>query len=72
MCIVGMSGNTVTLVNPAEPSKAKARQFTFDHAYWSHDGFKQREDGYCEAASKKYADQVNARRRFGCRQTIPS
>ncbi len=59
MRVVSMKGNTVTLINPAELSRSKSRDFTFDHAYWSHDGFRLREDGYAEATSDNYADQVH-------------
>ncbi len=34
------------------------RKFNFDFSYWSHDGFKELDDGYLEPAEKKYADQV--------------
>ena len=52
-----MSGNQTTLKNPDEP-KAAPRRFAFDYSYWSHDGYKERKDGYLEPAQKKYADQV--------------
>ena len=52
-----MTGNTVTLVNPDDPKHTK-RDFTFDHAYWSHDGYKLRADGYAEGTDEKYVDQV--------------
>ena len=33
------------------------KTFTFDHSFWSHDGFRTLEDGYLEPESDKYADQ---------------
>ena len=56
--IVQMESNTTILVDPNHP-KAEPRKFTFDHSYWSHDGYSMREkDGYLEPASPKYTDQV--------------
>ena len=54
-----MSGHTTTVIDPDNP-KAKPREFTFDHSYWSHDGFKIRPDGYAEPTSADYTDQVSA------------
>ena len=59
MRVVSMTGNTITLINPEDPKHAK-RDFTFDHAYWSHDGFKLRDDGYAEGTSNQYVDQAGA------------
>lgn len=60
--IVDMNGNSTTLKNPQNMSE-KGREFHFDFSYWSHDGFKEKPDGYMEADpsqpnGKKYADQV--------------
>jgi len=33
------------------------RTFTFDHAFWSHDGYKVEPNGYFSAANDKYVDQ---------------
>jgi kinesin family member 1 len=33
------------------------RTFTFDHALWSHDGFKVDEKGYNQPVSPQYCDQ---------------
>lgn len=35
-----------------------AKWFTFDHSYWSHDGFNENADGYLEPINNHYADQV--------------
>jgi|LauGreDrversion4_2_1035121.scaffolds.fasta_scaffold885738_2 kinesin family protein 1 len=37
--------------------KKDDRKFEFDHALWSYDGFKNREDGYSEPINDKYVDQ---------------
>jgi hypothetical protein len=45
---------------------APPKQFTFDHSYWSHDGFRADENGYFWPAPPeigggcKYADQVQS------------
>uniref|UniRef100_A0AAZ1XWH6 Kinesin motor domain-containing protein n=1 Tax=Oreochromis aureus TaxID=47969 RepID=A0AAZ1XWH6_OREAU len=41
-CIIQMSGNTTTILNPKQPKENKS--FNFDFSYWSHttvrpDGF---------------------------------
>nr|XP_015216693.1 PREDICTED: kinesin-like protein KIF1A isoform X4 [Lepisosteus oculatus] len=33
-CIIQMSGNTTTIVNPKQPKETKS--FNFDYSYWSH------------------------------------
>ncbi|XP_077966673.1 kinesin-like protein KIF28 [Styela clava] len=56
--VVKMDGSTTTLTNPDKPND-KPKKFTFDYSYWSHDGYKERADGYLEKdkASSKYCDQ---------------
>ena len=57
-----MESSTTLLFNPNnvhEPPK----KFTFDYSYWSHDGFIESSDGFCERDpshpnGNKYADQV--------------
>ncbi|XP_051919124.1 kinesin-like protein KIF1C isoform X1 [Hippocampus zosterae] len=34
-CVIQMQGNTTCIVNPKQPKDA-AKNFTFDHSYWSH------------------------------------
>ncbi|XP_048397689.1 kinesin-like protein KIF1A isoform X21 [Stegostoma tigrinum] len=34
-CIIQMSGNTTTIVNPKQPKEAP-KSFNFDYSYWSH------------------------------------
>ncbi|CAH8641302.1 unnamed protein product [Heterobilharzia americana] len=41
--IVSMNGCTTVIKNPENQKDTK--QFTFDHSYWSHDGFKTQPDG---------------------------
>ncbi|XP_035688755.1 kinesin-like protein KIF28P [Branchiostoma floridae] len=56
--IINMVGNTTTIKDPANLSE-EGRKFTFDFSYWSHDGYRERDDGYLEKASagSNYADQ---------------
>jgi kinesin family protein 1 len=53
-----MNGKITTIKNPEEP-KAEPRKFTFDFSYWSHDGFKELDDGYMSPTDSKYGDQVS-------------
>ncbi|XP_064643927.1 kinesin-like protein KIF28 isoform X2 [Lineus longissimus] len=56
-----MNGSNTTIKDP-ENMKEDGRKFTFDYSYWSHDGCKERSDGYWEADpkhanGKKFCDQ---------------
>jgi hypothetical protein len=42
---VSMTGNTITLMPPKGSAEAK-RDFSFDHALWSFDQFKEEPNGY--------------------------
>ena len=55
-CIVRMNGATTTILHP---DSEESRAFTFDHSYWSHDGFEADEAGYLRPAgdSSAYASQ---------------
>lgn len=55
--VVKMQGKTTILVDPANP-KSQPKKFEYDHSYWSHNGFKVNDNGYCEPTSTKYCDQV--------------
>ena len=55
-----MSGNTTEIRDPDNMS-APPKKFAYDHSYWSHDGYNERQDGYFEPANAKYADQVSFR-----------
>ena len=52
-----MDSATTRLIDPSNP-KAAPKKFTYDFSYWSHDGFKVRQDGYHEKNTDKYVDQV--------------
>ena len=57
--IIHMSGNQTAIMDPAVLDKGgEPKKFSFDYSYWSHDGFGERDDGYLEPTSMKYADQV--------------
>lgn len=47
------NGPKTTIIN----EEGTPRDFTFDYSFWSHDGFKNREDGYSQAEGSKYHDQ---------------
>lgn len=53
------SGTTTTIQDPKNPEQRKT--FTFDLAYWSHDGFQKDQDGVFISAgpSSQFASQVN-------------
>ncbi|XP_067680722.1 kinesin-like protein KIF28P isoform X1 [Haliotis asinina] len=55
-CIVSMNGKTTHLKNPVN---GEVKSFSFDHSYWSHDSFKEDEEGVYERESTEssYADQ---------------
>lgn len=55
--IIKMEGQTTLIADPENPG-AEPRKFTFDYSYWSHDGFKELEDGYLEPDDPTYSDQV--------------
>lgn len=55
--VVAMEGKQTHLVNPNNTSE-KPKIFTYDHSYWSHDGFVTKDDGYWEPTSTRYTDQV--------------
>lgn len=52
-----MVGKTTYISDPGQPS-AEPKKFSFDFSYWSHDGFKESDDGYLSPQSVAYADQV--------------
>jgi len=50
--------DTKVTVKDLEGTKPK-KDFTFDHAFWSHDGMVFRDDGYAEPApGSNYTDQI--------------
>ena len=54
VCCIEMPGNNQTKI---VEETGKEKTFTFDHSFWSHDGFRTLEDGYMEPEDDKYADQ---------------
>jgi len=52
--IIAMDGTTTNITNPAD---GKTKSFTFDHSYWSHDGYTEDEDGTITATSDTYDSQ---------------
>ena len=52
--LIGLqNGPKTTIIN----EDGTPRDFTFDYSFWSHDGFRNREDGYSEPEGTKYHDQ---------------
>ena len=54
VCCIEMPGANQTIIRD---DLGKEKKFTFDHSFWSHDGFRVLEDGYMEPEDDKYADQ---------------
>lgn len=50
---VQMEGNTTIIIG----EDGKERKFAFDYSFWSHDDFKEEDDGLLVPLSSKYADQ---------------
>ena len=57
MLIIKMQGNSTYITDPSAPDQ-EPRKFAFDFSYWSHDGFKELENGYLSPVEPHYADQV--------------
>lgn len=59
--IIHMSGNQTSIMDPSVMDRGgEPKKFSFDYSYWSHDGFQEKENGYLEPTSPKYADQVRS------------
>ena len=54
VCCIQMPGGNQTIITD---DLGKEKKFTFDHSFWSHDGYNTLPDGYMEPADDKYADQ---------------
>ena len=52
-----MDGSSTYITDPADMG-AEPRKFAFDYSYWSHDSFKEEENGYLSPTNPSYADQV--------------
>lgn len=55
------SGNVTTITD----EDGNKRDFAFDYSFWSHDGYRERPDGYLEATGDKYVDQEKVYRALG-------
>ena len=65
--VIEMVGSTTYIIDPekrAGDADGK-KKFTFDYSYWSHDGFKEQEDGYFAPTTPQYADQVHSIQYYG-------
>lgn len=61
--VVQMEGNKTIIINPNDSNDR--RVFSYDHSYWSTDGFKQHSSGRFEAdlehdRGHQYCDQVTS------------
>ena len=55
VCVIEMNGNQTTIKNEL----GQPHTFTFDHSFWSHDCYIEKETGYLAPdKSGKYADQI--------------
>ena len=54
VCCIEMPGNNQTIIHD---DLGKEKKFTFDHSFWSHDGYRTLENGYMEPEDDKYSDQ---------------
>lgn len=52
-----MEGTSTYIQDPANMN-TEPRKFAFDYSYWSHDCFKEEENGYLSPSTPNYADQV--------------
>ncbi|XP_052222139.1 kinesin-like protein KIF28P isoform X2 [Dreissena polymorpha] len=53
-CIISMQDKTTNIKNP---ETGDIKSFSYDHSYWSHDGFKETPSGVSEPDGSNYADQ---------------
>lgn len=51
---VSMNGSSTTITNPKD---GKSKTFTYDHSFWSYNGFETDENGYHYPIDDKYSDQ---------------
>jgi len=60
--VIGMPDDKRTLIKDPNNANDEKKMFNFDYSYWSHDGYRQRSDGYLEPDStgSHYADQVKS------------
>eukprot|EP00040_Diaphanoeca_grandis_P022652 m.122188 g.122188 ORF g.122188 m.122188 type:complete len:1254 (+) comp28906_c0_seq1:110-3871(+) len=55
--IIKMSNKATTIIDPSGEKEPKT--FSFDHSYWSHDGFEEAEDKSLKKISDSYASQAD-------------
>lgn len=53
-CCVKMNQKQTILIGE---NNQKNKTFTFDHCFWSHDGFSTKKNGYLSPKNSQYADQ---------------
>ncbi|XP_066281577.1 kinesin-like protein KIF28P [Branchiostoma lanceolatum] len=53
-CILSMNGSQTVITDPAT---GNTKMFGFDQSYWSHDGFKEDDNGIYQGTDSSYADQ---------------
>uniref|UniRef100_A0A915IEJ5 Kinesin motor domain-containing protein n=1 Tax=Romanomermis culicivorax TaxID=13658 RepID=A0A915IEJ5_ROMCU len=56
--VLNMVDGKTTVIRDPSNAAAEPKTYTFDYSYWSHDGYKTREDGYYEKDNPRYADQM--------------
>ena len=59
---VEMTGNMTKITDPSGPTNANKdgfKEFSFDHSFWSHDGFENNAEGVSvkDSPSSPYVDQ---------------
>ncbi|VDD90619.1 unnamed protein product [Enterobius vermicularis] len=55
--IIDMPDDKRTVIRDPNNPDDDPKVFTFDHSYWSHDGYKENSKGYLEPVDDHYADQ---------------
>uniref|UniRef100_A0A0N5AP36 Kinesin-like protein n=1 Tax=Syphacia muris TaxID=451379 RepID=A0A0N5AP36_9BILA len=55
--IISMPDSNRTVIRDPNNPDEDPKVFSFDHSYWSHDGYKENGKGYFEAVDDRYADQ---------------
>uniref|UniRef100_A0A8R1HRZ0 Kinesin-like protein n=1 Tax=Caenorhabditis japonica TaxID=281687 RepID=A0A8R1HRZ0_CAEJA len=53
--VIEMPDEGTTVIR--DPKTNEEKRFTYDHSYWSHDGFSEKKNGYFEPTDAHYADQ---------------
>ena len=53
--VIDMQGNQTIINHPK--GEAEPKKFHFDYSYWSHDGYKEDDEGYMHPEDPRYCDQ---------------